>query len=59
MLTALIPFPAGYVATGVGVVVGNHARLGGWALDAAMAESPAEEAGLRRGERILAVGAES
>lgn len=45
------------MATGVGVVVGNHARLGGWALDAAMAESPAEEAGLRRGERILAVGA--
>jgi len=42
----------------VGVAVGGHSPLGGWTVDAPMAESPAEEAGIRRGERILAVGAQ-
>ena len=46
-------------STGVGVAVGGHSPLGGWTVDAPMAESPAEEAGIRRGERILAVGAHS
>jgi hypothetical protein len=40
----------------VGVAVGGRSPLGGWTVDAPMAESPAEEAGIRRGERILAVG---
>ena len=44
-------------STGVGVAIGGHSPLGGWTVDAPMAESPAEEAGIRRGERILAVGA--
>ena len=29
---------------------------GGWAVDAVMAESPAEEAGILQGERILEIG---
>ena len=43
-------------STGVGVAVGGRSPLAGWTVESPMAESPAEEAGIRRGERILAVG---
>jgi hypothetical protein len=42
--------------TGVGVAVGGRSSSGGWAIEAALAESPAEEAGIRRGERIVGIG---
>ena len=41
-------------STGTGVHVGKHVE-GGWLVDAAMAESPAEEAGIVRGDRIIEI----
>ena len=41
-------------STGTGVHVGKHVP-GGWLVDAAMAESPAEEAGIVRGDRITEI----
>ncbi len=41
-------------STGTGVHVGGHVQ-GGWLVDAAMAESPAEEAGILRGDRIIEI----
>lgn len=41
-------------STGTGVHVGGHVE-GGWLVDAAMAESPAEEAGIVRGDRIIEI----
>ena len=41
-------------STGTGVHVGKHV-LGGWLVDAAMAESPAEEAGIVRGDCITEI----
>ncbi len=41
-------------STGTGVHVGKHVD-GGWLVDAAMAESPAEEAGIVRGDRIIEI----
>lgn len=43
-------------STGTGVHVGVHVE-GGWLVDAAMAESPAEEAGIVRGDRIIEISA--
>lgn len=40
--------------TGTGVHVGKHVE-GAWLVDAAMAESPAEEAGIVRGDRIIEI----
>ena len=41
--------------TGTGIHVGQHSGRG-WLVDAAMAESPAEEAGIVRGDEILEIG---
>lgn len=41
-------------STGTGVHVGGHVE-GGWLVDAAMAESPAEEAGIVRGDCIIEI----
>lgn len=41
-------------STGTGVHVGAHVP-GGWLVDAAMAESPAEEAGIVRGDCITEI----
>lgn len=41
-------------STGTGVHVGKHVE-GGWLVDAAMAESPAEEAGIVRGDCITEI----
>lgn len=42
--------------TGTGIQVGHKlSPAGGWAVDAVMAESPAEEAGILQGERILEI----
>ena len=41
-------------STGTGVHVGQHVQ-GGWLVDAAMAESPAEEAGIVRGDCITEI----
>ena len=41
-------------STGTGVHVGKHVP-GGWLVDAAMAESPAEEAGIIRGDCITEI----
>lgn len=41
-------------STGTGVHVGYHVQ-GGWLVDAAMAESPAEEAGIVRGDCITEI----
>eukprot|EP00208_Stichococcus_sp_RCC1054_P001119 CAMPEP_0206145654 /NCGR_PEP_ID=MMETSP1473-20131121/28105_1 /ASSEMBLY_ACC=CAM_ASM_001109 /TAXON_ID=1461547 /ORGANISM="Stichococcus sp, Strain RCC1054" /LENGTH=649 /DNA_ID=CAMNT_0053541937 /DNA_START=262 /DNA_END=2212 /DNA_ORIENTATION=+ len=41
--------------TGVGIAVGSHCPAGGWVVEAPMAESPAENAGILRGERILQI----
>ena len=41
-------------STGTGIHVGQHVQRG-WLVDAAMAESPAEEAGIVRGDLILEI----
>ena len=41
--------------TGTGIHVGHHEGTG-WLVDAAMAESPAEESGIIRGDRIIEIG---
>ena len=45
-------------STGTGVHVGRHVA-GGWLVDAAMAESPAEEAGIVRGQCITEISKHS
>lgn len=40
--------------TGTGIHIGRHEGTG-WLVDAAMAQSPAEEAGIVRGDRIMEI----
>lgn len=41
--------------TGSGLAIGHHSSLGGWTVEAPLAEGPAEAAGILRGERILQI----
>ncbi|KAK9805537.1 hypothetical protein WJX72_003921 [[Myrmecia] bisecta] len=40
---------------GVGLQIASRSRMGGWLVAAALAESPAEQAGIQRGERIMEI----
>lgn len=41
---------------GVGIQFGGMAKLGGRVVDAPLVESPAESAGIRKGDRVLEIG---
>ena len=45
------PSPAG-----VGIQFGGMSKLGGRVVDAPLVESPAESAGIRKGDRVLEIG---
>jgi C-terminal processing protease CtpA/Prc len=47
---------AGAAAAGVGVQLGGVSPQGGRLVEAPLVESPAEGAGIRRGDRVLEIG---